>query len=347
MLDKITKLKNHAYYHPNFETAIDEISMELNSPVKKKPILLIGPTRVGKTHFMQTIQSLNKQNDEKKNIIYHALHAPADRAHFRWKEDFYSLLELLNERQIEKKVRVEKKLQKLLNESSGAERGRYLELRSCMEKISVGKNVNAFFLDEGNYLVRESTRAQVRCWNMDVLRDFSDRTEILLLIACTYEGHSLLFNNDEAASRAKIIHFKRYDKSTKSLTIYRSLIEQIQEGLDLDIDSAVMDPEVLWTASLGLIGLMTETLLASLVRANYRGEKKLTYEAFKESILPASQLQEVEHSIQSFESMIDLDDNSIDSIKLLTDKNDSKRAKNKSNRKVGQRNPARDQVGFT
>lgn len=354
--ERINYFKKFTIAHPKLKSAFKELDDNLSVANKNEILLIFGPSGVGKTTlFNKIIDHYNKMHTEDMiedegliPIVGEEAIAPDD-GRFDWKDFYIRSLESLHEPLINHKKIVNinaKEFNQSLNSKNA--------YRRSMENALIYRKPRAFLIDEAQHISRMAQGKSLRN-QMDVLKSLASVSMVPFVLFGTYEILKFRNLSGQLIRRGMDVHFSRYKADIEEdREAFQNIIWTFQKHLPFKNEpQLVNDWEYFYIHSVGCVGNLK-------VWFNRTVEYNLQNNHDKKT-LELSDFKKFEIGIDKIEKMAD---ESIEMEKLFDDF-DSERKKRvlmkfgfnkesgeipqkneKQKRKVGERKPSRDHVGF-
>ena len=351
--------------------------IDLDRPsYREKVIILTGPTGVGKsTACLRLVTEMNRRYEQEMledpsfiPVIYLRIPAPIN-GDFNWKDAFVRLLEQFNEVLIRRKVlkvpvidldgEVISRPNKLVRE----------ELRRSARNCIRHRRTRLLVIDEASHLLISKNRSFFY-QQFEMIKSLSQDFGIPLLLSGAYDLLDIRDFNGQLTRRTRIIHFSRYsweevaDATNPYGQSFRNTVFSLLEKMPVEKEAALMDHmDYFYAKSLGCVGLLKDWLMEALEIA-VKQESPLTREILEQTTLPGNDLLTINREIRHGEARlqsVNEDDlvcslgmdhvpnlfTSAKPVLTVTSEIAQGKARPKSKRNPGTRNPGRDLVGGT
>jgi hypothetical protein len=231
-------------------------------------VLLIGPSRVGKTTLIRLLEerllALSKTHMQASpSFIPFAsiLAAEADTSRFEWAEYYRAALRALQDPFVDGKVA----------------RIRTRELREAMETALCERKPLAIIVDEAHHLAEASRGSRLQS-QLNHLKHFENATGVSHILVGTYEMRPFRKVNAQLACRSVDVHFPRYDAAIDAdAQVFQSVVWALQRQLPVEQEPALIEHwEFLYARSIGCIGLLKMHLNRALNLALAEDAKTVT-----------------------------------------------------------------------
>lgn len=282
--------------HKRIEEVTKELLRLILEPADAQVIYLIGATGVGKTTVMKhVIAKLYEMALPTMNLFPGRVPAAyieaenPDIGTYDWKSHYINTLIALDEVLIDKKVYLPEPGGEKVKVDVGmsVERKARNAYRRAAEKALKNRIRYAFFVDEGQYLVKRKSGEGLMN-QADTTRSLASRSHTLHVIGGTYDLRLLRNLNGQLARRSHTVHFRRYktegltkaeqvkevESFTKAfLTFQAYLPVAVQPSLERHLDFC-------FERCLGCVGHLKSWLKRSLDDALIRNSETITPEMF-------------------------------------------------------------------
>lgn len=291
--------KNYWVAHGRILEVAEELLRLILEPGDAEVIYLIGPTGVGKTTLIKyiiaklyeialpTIDSFPGRIP----AAYIEAESP-DKGAYDWGRHYSNVLVALNEILIDKKVylpepgtgRGETKFH-----LKGEPRSR-TALRHAAENALYMRIIYAFFVDEGQYLIKRKSGEGLMD-QADTLRSQASRSKTLHVIGGTYDLRFLRNLNGQLGRRSHTVHFRRYKtdgltakEQVEEIKAFTQAFMSFQAYLPVDEEPDLVGHiEFCFARCLGCIGHLKNWFRRSLSAALEGGSKTVSPRMFLEA----------------------------------------------------------------
>ncbi len=271
--------------HPRLLTALDATLQTICSPGEgasmRRPgtmVLVIGPSRVGKTTLIRLLeQRLLARCEEQMRrdpgfIPFASITAAGPEAsRFDWSTYYRAVLRGLQDPFVDGKTA----------------RIRTRELREAMEPALLHRQPLAIIVDEAHHLAKASSGRRLQD-QLDHLKYFENLTGVSHILVGTYEMRPFRTVNAQLACRSVDVHFPRYDAAKEEdVQLFQSALWALQRQLPVEEEPllAVQSWEFLYARSIGCIGLLKLHLNRALGLALSEGAKTITLAHLQQTAL--------------------------------------------------------------
>lgn len=275
---KLQYYKEVVIRHPRMEEALQDV-MTLSAPnTGTDIILLIGPTGVGKSATIQTverkfIESYSTELVADPNFIPVAsIEAPASgEHHFSWRILYTRLGEALNEPLLERKALtiVDRDSARISSSPSGST---VAALRISVEKALKHRRTQLAVVDEAAHILANCGDAKLVS-HMNALKSLANVSGVTLALVGSYDLYKLPMLSGQLARRTAIVHLSRYRVGDKrDEDCFRRSLLTLQRRLPLKtIPDLERYSTKLQIACVGCVGTLKDTLMRALTMALGKG----------------------------------------------------------------------------
>lgn len=354
-------LEEYSVNHTVLASAFKTLLSTIQCPAGKQLILVIGPTRAGKTFLLEWIQDELKalwsmlQHTDPGRIPVVGIEIPSkDRTNPTANDIYIRILAALEEPLLDKKTTYgdvsvyrndEGKL--LVEPASIARYRRAVEKALQFRKPCLLFDEAQHLLDIGG-LTFEDT--------MDWIKSIANMGKCLIVLFGTYEMLNFVDLNEQLMCRSKIIHFHRYTKIPKDLEVFDRTLLSFQLNMPLQKEPSLLDySQFLYERTGGCVGNLYNWLLAAYNLCLHLNAETMTLEHLT-STVPLTEIQagKLDANIAEDEERFANEIGSESEVKTKKRAKSSKSAlhfekpKNKRSQRstrVGERKPGRDKIG--
>jgi len=246
-------------------------------------VLVIGPSRVGKTTFIRLLEERLTAHAKAGMLVDSSclpfasiLAAGSESSRFEWAEYYRAVLRGLHDPFVDGKVA----------------RIRTRELRQAMETALIERKPLAIIVDEAHHLARAASGSQLQS-QLDHLKHFENETGVSHILVGTYEMRPFRKVNAQLACRGVDIHFSRYDASDEEdATTFQSVLWALQRQLPIEKEPDLLKHwEFLYARSIGCIGLLKMHLNRALNLALTAEAKTVTLTHLRKTALSETRVK--------------------------------------------------------
>ena len=260
--------------HPYLEKALDDILHAICSPGEELDlkrlglmVLVIGPTRVGKTTLIKKLQEKLYKRGEKRmlsdpDFIPFVIIDPPGSGRFDWIGYYKAVLRQLGDPFLDLRIPS-------------------LRTRDFLEAMIEGliqRKPYAVIVDEAQHLANAASYRMLQ-EQLNQLKSIENRTGVSHVLVGTYEMRPFRKANAQLAGRSIDVHFPRYDATKpEEAAIFKSVLWALQRQLPVEKEALLMEHhwEFLYARSIGCIGFLKMHLNLALERALSEGAKTIT-----------------------------------------------------------------------
>lgn len=281
----VIRFQSYIVNHPIFEQTLSRIKERIYMDTLPKIVLVIGPSRVGKSGLIKVLQKqvyehyTKKIEDDPGFIPIASIQAqPPLFGGFKWNDYFIRGLEALNEPLISKKILDP-------NIKNGAKYQRAYQ--SCLKN----RKVKAICIDEAQK-ISECTNGRRFLNQFDVLKSMLDDTKVSHFLFGVYELSQIVDISAQFVNRLQIIHFPRYKRIPGEFATFASVIASIRKVLPIDSDEFELNYlDYCYSQTVGCVGLINEWFSEALASSLCQGKRKLTIDHLYKHAHPQSSLK--------------------------------------------------------
>ena len=372
--ERLAYFKTYTVAHPFLQRANKEIWDALQEPGGALMIFIVGPTGVGKTtlweHIDQRLTQLAQtrmlQDPDHMPVINLYAMAPSSRQ-FRWPDFYTRALMAVSEPLIDYKVDSQAIIpiynEKMRRHVPPQLVGDAAMLQRSWEQVLRYRKPDAIFVDEAQHLAKTAGGSRL-IDQLDHVKSLAVATQTMHVLAGTYE--LLVFRNLNAQlSRRSIdVHLPRYRAEVKDERLaFQNVLLTFQRQLPLEeAPDLIHQWKICYTRTVGCVGLLKNWLTKALREAVESGEKTISPALLLKHAASADRCDQYITDIEEGERSLNTDPRAterlMERLGLNTrtrrtkenppeDEEGEEPPKKKTpspRRRVGQRNPTRDEV---
>jgi AAA domain len=246
-------------------------------------VLVIGPSRVGKTTFIRLLEERLLARAKAGMLVDSAflpfasiLAEGSESGRFEWAEYYRAVLRALGDPFVDGKVA----------------RIRTKELRAAMKTALLQRKPLAVIVDEAHHLAKAASGSQLQS-HLDHLKHFENETGVSHILVGTYEMRPFRKVNAQLACRGIDLHFSRYDAtSEEDAQVFQSVLWALQRQLPVEKEpDLVKHWEFLYARSIGCIGLVKTHLNRALNVALTEEAKTVTLTHLRKTALSETRVE--------------------------------------------------------
>ncbi len=345
--EMLVGFKSIKLFHKKFQDVMDQLKFFTSDPYDPSIILLMGTTGVGKTTITtkfcnEFYDAWNKrlENESDETIrarmmasipISYLVSPTAVSGNFSVRSLHVSLLESFGEWGIDRKTSYKPKI------LERAHKARVDDLHQASINTLNHRNTNICLVDEAQHITSSNSIRRNR-EILDGIKTLCDKTKTTFVFIGTEELRKFAHLTGQLSRRVILIKFSSYSDSTEDLFHFRSIVKSLGAKMPFS-EPQDLSPyyDLLYEKSLGLIGVLTETLYNAVKFALYNGFEKITHECIRFSLKDQESLESIrrEQDPTFFLGDFGSDDRT----------KNSPRRKKSGRKKPGRRNPTRDKTG--
>ncbi len=272
--ERLDYFEKYKVDHTRLSDALDKIIRAICSPGDgpdlKRPgtiVLVIGPTRVGKTTLIGELEErLLKRAKERMlqdpGFMPFASVTTAGQGRFDWIDYSKAVLRQFKDPFVDKR--------------STLIRSR--DYQEAMLEAYVHRKPYAVIVDEAQHLAKAARGSSLQA-QLDQLKYFENRTGVSHVLVGTYEMRPFRKVSAQLACRSIDVHFPRYDATQdEDRALFKSILWALQCQLPVEKEPPLVEKhwEFLYARSIGCIGLLKLHLNQALELALNEGAKTVT-----------------------------------------------------------------------
>lgn len=355
---------DYSVNHTVLANAFKTLLATIQCPAGKQLILVIGPTRAGKTFLLEWIQDelrdlwSRAQLTDPGRIPVVGIEIPSkDRTNPAANDIYIRILEALEEPLLDKKTTYgDVSVYRNGEGKVFVEPASIARYRRAVEKALQFRRPCLLF-DEAQHLLDIGGLTLEH--TMDWVKSIANMGKCLIVLFGTYEMLNFVDLNEQLMCRSKIIHFHRYKNTSKDLEVFDNTLLSFQMNMPLVKTPNLLDYSgFLYERTGGCVGNLYNWLLAAYDVALRTNDQTLTLEHLT-STVPLTEIQAAKLSVNIAEDEKRFA-NEIGEEKEIKRNNRAKKGsekesqlktkpdkpsrKSRSNR-VGERRPGRDKIG--
>jgi|GEM_PF-724480 len=332
--------------HREYVDARDALYTHATYSAPGTPILMLGPSRVGKSKVAKAVRNmLERENDVggTKSMFTEAVNP--DRSHFSMKHLTLRLLTELKHplygfQQGDAKSGVHDQLPKRSTTEP--------ILRMALENAMQSREIRWMFVDEAHHIVLTHKKQKARN-NLDSIKSLGNTSGVVQAWVGGYELLTNGFTSTHLNGRMRIIHFKRYGSSPEDKDEFLSTLASLNCELPFPPGKCLLDiAGPLQAYTFGCVGAVLTWTEAALTQMVVKKDRYLKPEHFTATRF-ALQLDGLADEIRQGEELlqnVDLDGTlELPPEQSLELPGEISAMRKKPRTKGVQRNPKRDRVG--
>lgn len=312
-------------------------------------VLIIGPSRVGKTTFIRLLEERLLLR-AKAGMLVDSTFLPfasilaegSESNRFEWAEYYRAVLRGLQDPFVDGKVA----------------RIRTKELRAAMKTALIERKPLAIIVDEAHHLAKAARGSQLQS-HLDHLKHFENETGVSHILVGTYEMRPFRTVNAQLACRGIDVHFSRYDATKEEdAQAFQSVLWALQRQLPVEKEPDLLKHwEFLYARCIGCIGLLKMHLNRALSVALAAQAKTVTLTHLRKTALSETRVKlALSNALESEAELIEADGADERLLTLLgmrgreegvppKTKTEGQGRASSNETRPGTRSPGRDQTG--
>lgn len=359
--DRVDFFKGRMIDHSALSGAFDQAMAALGSSSGPRVVTIAGPTGVGKTTlarhiYRQLVKNYEADVAEDPSMVpVLGINAvPPNGTSFNWKDFYFRLLEKNGDVLLDHKLNLPRQGQmfpELLfpppSEGSTAD-----TLRRALEKCICKRGTKVMIVDEAHHLLMVKDQDRLE-YQFESLKSLTIETNVIIVLVGTYRLLDIRDHSGQLVRRSEVVPLSRYDFRKRGDKIsFASALATLQAKMPLvETPNLVPDVEYFYLKTGGCIGILKDWLTRCLEQAIMEMRKTVDTEFASRFALDNKGLSTIIEEALAGEAK--LADVSLDNIKLLLTEGIpavsgpmTPAAKSPvRKRRVGERNPVRDQTG--
>lgn len=359
--ERVDFFKGRMIDHNALSVAYDQAMAALGSSSGPRVVTIAGPTGVGKTTLARRIYRQIMKSyeadviDNPSMVPVLGINAvPPNGTSFNWKDFYFRLLEKNGDVLLDHKLNLPRQGQffpELLlpppSEGSTAD-----TLRRALEKCIRKRGTKIMIVDEAHHLLMVKDQERLE-YQFESLKSLTIETDVIIVLVGTYRLLDIRDHSGQLVRRSEVVPLSRYDfRKRGDRNLFASALATLQAKMPLEeTPDLVPDVEYFYLKTGGCIGILKDWLTRCLEQAILEQRKTIDMEFASRFALDNKGLSTIIEEALAGEAK--LADISLDNIKhLLTEgvpvvsapmATPAKASPRK--RRVGERNPVRDQTG--
>lgn len=352
---RLAYFRDKVVAHPHLKEVHQQLWQAIRQPSGAPLIFIVGPTGVGKTTLRCRLEQqlweagqLEMEQDPGHIPVVGLEVAVADADRFSWRDYYLRALVALNEPMLDHKIIPDSILDQRVDLRKSSQYKVTSELRWALEQALRHRKPAAFIVDEAQHFKRTASGRRLLD-QMDTLKSLANMTGITHVLIGTYELLGFAQLSAQLDRRSCEIHFPRYriDIPEEMLAFKRVLLT-FQRHLPLIGEPDLLDQaEYFYERSVGCVGVLKGWLTRALANALEDGQGTLTKTILDQQALPTRKLLRMAREIREGEETLATNSQLQTELRSVLGMSIESTEQHRlgASRKVGKRNPVRDQVG--
>lgn len=288
----LERLKHHKILHRNYESTRHKIQSACSAMMKSELIVLVGPSRVGKTRSLRDALDVFEPNEPDENgrmrVVWVEAGNDSTGGEFSTKAFMAECLRAIRHPIYgvpEEKDAWEERLLARIHRTPEA------MLRSALQQGLVLRRTEVMVIDEAHHVRYTAGGNAAASRILDSYKCLANRTNVNLVLSGSYQLQSLLMLAPHLLGRQHPIEFRRYHGDLREdVGAWQQVLQALSKNLLFETDTSLCTwNDYLFEGSLGCIGQLTRWLRAALGHLLSRRGSTLTREDFVRSRSPAVQ----------------------------------------------------------
>jgi len=315
--------------HTRLSTVADEVRRAIRLRGGKGFILVVGPTRIGKTTLIEGIvdsvlrEAMDEMLKDPGFLPVAGIEAYAYGKGYNWSDHWVSCLEAVNEPLIEHKTSYgDMRFEQVWPSHAALRSGKSDVMRRCFERAAKLRRVRLFWIDEANHLTLVPNSKMLRP-HLEIIKSVANRSEAMHALFGSYDLLNLRNASGQLGSRAVTIHFSRYrTDNEEDLRSFADAALSLASRMILPFPVKLKNEDLDYCLdiSLGIIGLLKVWLTDAFGAVLENGGKTLTRKDLESHQPPVDVLNKISLEIQKGEEKLDQDERLLGNIKLRMEK---------------------------
>lgn len=338
-------------------------------------IFIVGPTGVGKTTLWEHIdqrltvaaQAKMLQDPDHMPVINLYAMAPSSRQ-FRWPDFYTRALMAVSEPLIDYKVDSSAIIpiynEKMRRHVPPQLVGDAAMLQRSWEQVLRYRRPDAIFVDEAQHLAKTASGSRL-IDQLDHVKSLAVATKTTHVLAGTYELLTFRNLNAQLSRRSIDVHLPRYRANVKDERLaFQNVLLTFQRQLPLEeVPDLIHQWKICYAHTMGCVGLLKDWLTKALREAIESGEKTISPALLLKHAASVDRCQQIITDIEEGEKSLKADPEATERLMVrlglnartrrrsetppeekAAEEEPSKKKAPSPRRRVGQRNPTRDEV---
>lgn len=298
--ERLAYFRNYRIAHPILKRVDEKLRKVIEESGGASLIYVYGPTGVGKSTLMDRAASglseeIGVSGERKRPAVLKLEAAAPESGNFHWGQFYRQALVELESPFV--KERMEYSDSPVYFDSAGnlmiGRRHPVQELRDGLEKALRHRKPKALFIDEAQHLAKVSSGRKLLD-QMDALKSLANRSGTLLILIGAYELLNFHGLSGQLNRRSMGIHFPRYGSSEQDLKAFQSIVYNFQKQMPVQKEPNLLgDWKKIYLRSLGCVGILKDWLVRCLNESYENGDRTVTQKTLDACGLSAAQCEQI------------------------------------------------------
>jgi Cdc6-like AAA superfamily ATPase len=355
--ERVRYFKSYIAAHRTLDNAKEEALTVLQCDSRQPLMVIAGPTGVGKTtlfkHLREALRQRFKDDNPDLSPVMWGNAVSPQKGDFSWKNFHVRLLEKYGDILPERKIAVppQRSFWPELLPATRAEQRTDETLRLAVEKCMHHRGTKMLLIDEAHHILM-ARKADSLERQFETIKSLEAATGATIVMVGTHKLLKILDLSSQLARRSRIVHFPHYDANlAEDRDAFASVLNELQDQLPISLRPDLMPEWAYFMAkSGGCVGVLKDWLTLALEIA-LRRNVPLTLKLLERHAHPNRAISTMLEDAWAGESqLVDIsNDELLGRIKrhgITVSSSQTAKPQHPKGRKVGQRKPTRDPVGF-
>jgi energy-coupling factor transporter ATP-binding protein EcfA2 len=362
LIERLGYFDHKIVAHPRLKALFELLLEQIRHPAGASLIFVYGPTGVGKTtlrkrleeHLLATAQSQPRLKPDYVPVVGLEAVAP-ESGNFNWKDYYRRALIALEEPLAKDKI--DYRLRGIGRNTEGQLMIAYSvslsNLRHALEQCLRHRQPQAFFIDEAQHF-KKVTSGRRLLDQMDTLKSLASLSGTVHVLLGTYELLDLSNLSAQLSRRSVDLHFARYRADqTDEWQIFKNVILTFQRHLPLvEEPDLLKHADYLYERSAGCVGVLKNWLYQALGSALEQDQATLKLKDLEICAKSSQKMLRVAREIKEGEALLEERKDQLTELRSILGlslepflSSTTTSPATPRSKRVGQRNPTRDEVG--